>query len=448
MKIVILNDKFEAIFPFDIYESFTWVDRYYDCGTVEIITPFQKELLDYLKVGYYICHENTDHVMIIEDYTITTDIDTGSKIKIVGRGLESILDRRIIWNQTDITGSLQDGVEKILKQNIIEPENYSGFGGVSRKIDNFTFLKSTDERITSLTMENQFTSDNNLLDIIIDLCQSNKIGFKVILTDDNKFQFSLYAGTDRSYNQENNQWIRFAPDLGNIISSNYIETTSEYKNVALVIGDGEYPAIRTRIVGDKTGLQRREMVVNASDINEEELPSGIDYNKALDTRGKNSLEEVKIKKEFDSKCDTETVFVYGKDFFMGDKLQIANEYGIESPAIITEYIWDISSSGINSYPTFSVIEEEIDGGESGETYESKNITKQNKEMFTKTLTAGSTSVTFNNVTNGKSGDYLIDIYTSKPGYDYDSMSTSGKNVTVTFTAINVDVIVYCIVSRV
>lgn len=57
-----------------------------------------------------------------------------------------------------------------------------------------------------------------------------------------------------------------------------------------------------------------------------------------------------------------------------------------------------------------------------------------------TLTAGSTSVTFSNVPT--SGDYLITVYTSAIGLDYDSISQSGSTVTVTYPAQSSSITVY------
>lgn len=69
-----------------------------------------------------------------------------------------------------------------------------------RKISNFVFVLSTDPKITRLKIDNQYTGDC-LYDVIKGLCEENNIGFKIVLTDENKFAFSLYAGVDRSYEQ-------------------------------------------------------------------------------------------------------------------------------------------------------------------------------------------------------------------------------------------------------
>lgn len=43
---------------------------------------------------------------------------------------------------------------------------------------------------------------------------------------------------------------------------------------------------------------------------------------------------------------------YGTDFFLGDTVQVANEYGMEGPSLVTEIIWAQDDKGYRCYPTF------------------------------------------------------------------------------------------------
>ena len=122
-----------------------------------------------------------------------------------------------------------------------------------RKISNFVFVPSTDPKITSLKIDNQYTGDC-LYDVVKGLCEENNIGFKIVLTDENKFAFSLYAGVDRSYEQTENPYVVFSPNFENIINSNYYSSRASFRNVTLVAGEGEGAARRTAIVGSAQGL--------------------------------------------------------------------------------------------------------------------------------------------------------------------------------------------------
>lgn len=351
MDIIVMNQNFEMIAMVDTYESLLWTDRYNKPGDFEIYTPVTDRILPYVSADNYVQILDSEHTMIIEDTTIESNVETGDHIKIVGRSLESILDRRIVWTQTTINGNLQDGISTLLSQNVINPSI------AGRAISNFVFEASTDTAITSLTMNAQYTGDN-LLTIIQDLCEANSIGFKITLNAQNQFVFKLYKGVDRSYRQETLPHVVFKPSFDNIINSNYSEIHSSEKNVTLIAGEGEDQARITRVIGDKTGLLRREVYTDARDIQKEEGMSDATYNAMLDERGNETLKENKVKKSFDGECETTRMYVYQRDFNMGDCVQVANEYGMESPTRIIEYIWSSSSTGTTSYPTFEALDYE------------------------------------------------------------------------------------------
>lgn len=67
-------------------------------------------------------------------------------------------------------------------------------------------------------------------------------------------------------------------------------------------------------------------------------------------------------------------------------------------------------------------------------------------VYEQTLTAGSTSVTFTNVTT--TSDSLVYVGTSVAGLDYDDITQSGTSYTVTFDAQASDVTIYLIVTEV
>ena len=350
MEMYVLNQRFEKIALIDAYESLLWTDRYGKPGEFEIYTPVADFALQYPVADNYLQIKESEHTMVIEDTTIESNVETGNHIKITGRSLESILDRRIVWTQTDISGNLQNGIKRLLTENIINPSD------PSRRIPNFIFEDSTDPEITGLTMENQYTGDN-LLDIVQTLCETNEIGYKILLSDEGNFIFSLYKGIDRSYRQEALPFVVFKPSFENIINSNYAELNSEAKTITLVAGEGEGSSRVTRVVGTGSGLLRKELYTDARDIQSEGMSTS-EYYAKLDQRGSEKLKENKIKKTFDGECETTRMYVYKRDFDMGDCVQVANEYGMESPTRVVEYIWSSSAQGTTSYPTFEALDYE------------------------------------------------------------------------------------------
>lgn len=354
MNILVLDTNFMSLEMIDVYESFIWTDRYSKCGDFEFYAKATSELIDLLKPDRYLSIPYSDKLMIVEDIDITSDEEDGDHLKVTGRSLESILDRRIVWTQTNFNGNLQNGVKKLIDDAIIAPSISS------RKISNFIFIDSTDPLVTKLTMDVQYTGDN-LYDVISELCASNKIGFSITLNESNIFEFRLYAGMDRGYEQDKVPYVIFSPQFDNIENSEYIYSLKTLKNVTLIGGEGEGNERRFATVGDSSGLSRRELFTDARDISSNTdsgtIPSS-DYIKLLQERGNKNLKENKLTEKFDGEAELTEMFVYGVDYFLGDVVDIANTYGNEAKTRITEIIISSDEKGLSIYPTFDVVDDE------------------------------------------------------------------------------------------
>lgn len=359
MDIRVLNTDFECVKVLDTFESEIWTDRYNEYGDFELYFAMDSDLLNYLVNDYYLQIAESEHTMIVESIKTKTDLEDGNKLIVEGRSLESILTRRIIWGQETFTGNMQTAIQKMLNDSIINPSIED------RRIANFVFQESTDPKITALTIDNQYTGDE-LYEIIRKLCGDNKVGFKIVLNDSNQFVFSLYAGADRSYEQSDNPYVIFSPNFDNIINSNFITATTSYKNVTYVAGEGEGADRKSVVVGSCAGLNRRELFTDARDISSKEQDgtelTEQEYMAKLEGRGSEQLGKNEISTAFEGEVDATNLFVYGEDFFVGDIVQIANEYGHEGAAYISELVITVAKDEQSVYPTFKTLSGEEDEG--------------------------------------------------------------------------------------
>lgn len=111
--------------------------------------------------------------------------------------------------------------------------------------------------------------------------------------------------------------------------------------------------------GAGTGLNRRELYTDARDVSstvDNETLTDAEYKAQLSQRGLENLAENIATKSFEGKVETTRMYRYGEDFFLGDMVQIVNEYGIEGKARVTEFIRSQSKEGLDSYPTFVTVE--------------------------------------------------------------------------------------------
>ena len=380
-----------------------------------------------------------------------------------------------MWDQTRIQGNLQNGIQKIINDNFTSPSISD------RKISNFVFRASTDSAITGLTIDAQFTGDN-ILTIMQEICDAYSIGFKVTL-ENNQFVFQLYKGVDRSYDQTTNPFVIFSKNFENIINSNYLETDLELKNLALVAGEDHAQNRKTVTVGSVSGLERKELYVDARDIQSAvdsdsqteyitsislssktqagvtysnvgdgkvdvngtptgysyadlftipSIPRGVydfsgvpgyddsphyyklelvgvagsaimngnsglvtinstltnvvvrasisvktageeirsstfnpklklyalhetDYKVLLNERGVEKLAEHVEIKTFEGQMETTQLFKYQEDFFMGDIVQVENEFLLKGTARVVEFVRSFSNNGVECYPTFKAL---------------------------------------------------------------------------------------------
>lgn len=346
----ILDTEFKSVMLIDSFESTIWTDRYREEGDFEVFLFPSKEIIANAKDDYYLYNPSSEHLMIIERQEITTDVEEGARFIVTGHSLESILKRRIVWSQTTISGSLQNGIKKLIDENIINPEVEA------RKISNFVFKESRDTAITKLKHEQQYTGDI-LYDVIKNLCELYDIGFKIIYNfETGNFEFSLYKGTDRSYNQNRNPYVIFSPNYENIINSDYTHGIEDYKNVTRIGGEGTGVDRVMADYGTASGLTRREIFTDARDVSKKNDDgtqlSDDEYTNLLQQRGKEKLSEYIIKEGFEGEVEASKMFVYGQDFFLGDCVQVENEFGISGTSLVSEIVFSQDESGETIYPTF------------------------------------------------------------------------------------------------
>ena len=353
MDLTLLNTSFETQAVLDHYISAIWTDRYYEAGDFELYLPASKAALNLFKRGDYICNPESEHLMIVESIELSTDAEKGDTIKVTGRSLESILDRRIVWGQEFYNGNLQDAIHTILNNSIISPKD------ANRKIPGFIFKASTDPHITGLTLTAQYFGDN-VYSIIKSVCENHHVGWKVTLESDFKFVFEMYYGINRSYSQNENPYVVFSPNFDNLINSNYVTSYKSMKNVVLIGGTGDGYSKKTAEYGAATGLYRRELSSDQSSLSktytteegEQKEFTDDEYSNQMKQKGKDDLENNTETNAFDGEVSPNFEYTYGDDYLLGDLVQIQNAYGSGMESRIIEIVYSDSTEKKSVYPTF------------------------------------------------------------------------------------------------
>ena len=105
--------------------------------------------------------------------------------------------------------------------------------------------------------------------------------------------------------------------------------------------------------GSSAGLDRYELYVDARDVSSQvEEGETIDYDAVLTARGVEALAEYGVIESFEGQVEPHYSYKYGKDYYLGDIVQVVNEYGISSSARVTEVIETFDQDGYSIIPTF------------------------------------------------------------------------------------------------
>lgn len=338
MYILVYDTLFNQNGIIDVFDSLIWTKRYNDCGDFELSMYITSIIPDFIKAGNYVSLSEDyehDYFMIIETIELLENSENGDKLTISGRSLESILDRRIIWDSVSYSAKSSWYIIKdLLSKSIISPMI------TSRKIDDFVIEEpSADMSFSSIYAE---YDGDSLLTAIQNNCQEDYYSMSLRRNiQTNQFVFSVYNGEDRSYDQTKNDLLIFSPTFDTMYSSKYLFSTKNYRNAIQVVGQGS-----TRVsVGETSGLERRE---------HKETVDNISGSNALKTIGRNLLYTYRVDSLLEADS-TDILYKYGVNYFVGDIVQLRNSHGIESKARITEVVFSQDESGISIYPTFKTI---------------------------------------------------------------------------------------------
>lgn len=369
MNIFILDKSFQKIDVIDVYDSFIWTERYFSYGDFELVVPARIDMLTKLQKDLYLSIAESRFVMVIEDIEIITSLEKGAELKVTGRTLDTFLERRIIWGaNVQVTGSLGDCVQQLIKDNVINPSD------TNRKIPNFICGKG--QNVPDISVSAQYTGDN-LYEAIVKLCKPNHVGIACFYDSEIGIVFGIYCGFDRSYgNSEGNPVVEFSPRFDNLLNTDYIRSDKKLKNITWIQGEEPREDTKTHTTPDRvytvygdsnaSGLDRREIFTDASSVSStvtqddgtEKTLTADEYTAQLQQKGKETLDANTGVTTFDGEVNANVQYTYGKDFFLGDIVSIRNEFGIEGKTRVIELVRsDDTQNGLQIYPTFKSDEE-------------------------------------------------------------------------------------------
>lgn len=241
------------------YVSCLWSEGY---NTVENFALELIETDEYKKkiaVDCYVGRDDRKTLMVIK----TVQISDG---KIVASGKQAAR----VLGDVSFVGTIPSG-------NYIDTAIINAYNN-SEKYKNLEFENGS----LSVKYPHQI-SNKSFLDLCEIMCQSEDVGFKTTRKDKTiSFEF---------YQPKENENLVFSEKFGNLVVDSISISNENYKNYAIVLGQGDGEN-RVRIDVDFTnGEMRRDLIIDARDIQMEEGESIDNYRSRLFSRGVENLIE-------------------------------------------------------------------------------------------------------------------------------------------------------------
>lgn len=331
MDLYIYNPDIELQGVIDGYSSLRWRRKFFEPGEFELHCPATDENIALLQDGNIIHRLDRQEAGIIEGISIETTDTGGDEITVTGRMGSSMLDRRIIMPTISFTGTVEDAMRKVVSDNAITQRALPHLILGTRK----GFTPTCTFQATGKTV----------LAVCEALGKAAPLGFRVRLDVPNKqWVFEIYDGTNHSVTQTERPYVLFSDEYSNITGAIYTRDSTGYANFAYVGGQGEGTNRVTVEVDLTNGEPRRELWVDARDLQQAEDQSDADYRAQLRQRGLEKLAETARSESFSANAVDTANFEYLTDWDLGDIVSFEC-WGIRLDQRITE-VEEVDENGV------------------------------------------------------------------------------------------------------
>ena len=393
MMYYMLDRSLEIVDGIEVFESMIWTEKFYDIGDFELYLPATDATVElYTKAAknhYYLVRADEAiskdleslSGMIIDKVETDTSIKEGNKLIVTGKQLKNLLYRRVSYDDRTLSGKIQNELRQLVTDNCITPKNSD------RTMPLLTLgdpIDGLDDMIVNAAIKGNYIST-----IMTTVCKDKKIGWDIRIDFRNKkLVFTLVKGTDRTHNQPgelktHNPYVTFSPGFDNLLKTAYAIDNDNYRNVAYV--GSTYTEIdedtgksttvdNTRVVmpykldRNPVGYDRFELYINGSGTSSSNVsniggisgvPTQQQINKAeqikiLETQGRTTLEKYTSQTSVSGEVIPDLTYKFGKDYFLGDLVEVQNEFGIMFDTRVISVTTSLSKSKNSEVPSFMI----------------------------------------------------------------------------------------------
>lgn len=403
----------------------------------------------------------------IEKIRKENDFEKSRVIRLSGRLMNYVFTERVLNGTYDLTYGPRPGYSPIVVDVLSRVTDNVLGRGASQERKIFEYVDVYSRKSLAFDVQNKLKTQvtgGTLWDLLKEMMDYSYSGVRIqfwmwnhgwssLSLPENSSVYRIVidflTGWDRRINaayDEDKRKVLFSQSLSNISRTEYTRDISDNKNVSYVAGAGQgdarewYKVVRKGTGGEKEGLQRNELWIDARDISRVdssgELVGDKDYAEMIANRADAKFQEHVSKEEYEATIrQDEQRYKYQRDFDLGDWVSVQDrDLGI----IMDAQIVSVTTSFLNGKKT-------VDIGLSYGRHETKTISSVTTSLQKK---SEENSVNIQYLENkieselatggggGGSSDITIDVgpvHTLEPGKDaYVQNLGTSKKVYISF----------------
>lgn len=223
-----------------------WSRKYYEPGTFSVQLPISQ----YSGEMMYVYTKDRDEMGIISQRNYVIDNLGFRYMQISGYFLESELNDKVVNPLYIADGILEDKVVEMVntyKKDIPLLENAVSLG------------RGTVVQFQESNME----LGKKCYELLKEQEMSYKMSFDF---ESSKKRFSVYQGKNRTQSQSENNFVVFSTRFGNLKEPNVVSSSTDYKNYAIIGGQGEGADRIMTSVDLSGGGYKKEIFIDASSV--------------------------------------------------------------------------------------------------------------------------------------------------------------------------------------
>ena len=391
MEIYILDSLLRPIDLIDEtqYISFIWTERYAVKGDFQLVTLSSASMKNRFPTDTMIQIPDSKRIMRVRTIEEKDDTSAGTTLTIKGDDLIGIFEQRVLAFRNASGGDHPNMIIPVTSMAGITPMalmktfvNYicTPPAGLNPG-DEVPFLQDT------FTSPSLYPASNipepapggiqwdqkvaTLASALHDIADAYDLGIRLYKDPSaSKLYFEPYQGADRTTAQSVYPPVVFSSDMDNLQNTTEYMDNTEHFNVVIAIYQYTEDVTNRQLTIDAT-VSDAELAFSSGGFDQKtktititQIPDGmelVDVPAYLQQLASEELTRSRPSDIYDGEVDPHTSFVYEKDYYLGDKVEVRGDNGGGAFMRVVEQIIKYDSNGKASYPSL-VTKESINPG--------------------------------------------------------------------------------------